>query len=114
MIGVAERVGTVSQYDGRADVDHRSRLSSSDMIGGGTGGGPEPGAVGGVNQPSRAAAVSPGASGMGFRSTLGGTISATTRSWSVTSTVSPAAASHTYSLGLSLSVFRPTDLMAAT
>ena len=84
------------------------------MIGGGAGGGPEPGAVGGIGQPSRAAVVSLGSSGTGSRSTLGGTFSATTRSWSVTSTVSPAAASHTYSLGLSLSVFRPTDLMVAT
>ena len=88
------------QCDRGVNVDHRSLLSSSSsvrswssvMTGAGARGGPEAGATGGVNQPFRTASASRASARMGLRSARGGTISATTRSRSVTSTVSPAAA----------------------
>src|SRR5215471_2185821 len=65
--------------------------------------------AGGVSQPSRTASASSASTRSGLRPGRGGTISATTRSRSVTSTVSPPAARRTYSLSLFLRSFRPTE-----
>ena len=69
-----------------------SSSCSSVMIGTGAGGGPAPGAAGGASRPLRTMSASRASARMGLRSARGGTISATMRSRSVTSTVSPAAA----------------------
>src|SRR5215472_11443435 len=75
-------------------------------------GGTRPSAnVGGVTHPSRTASANRASASSGLRLGLGGTISATTRSRSVTSTVSPLAAKRTYSLSLFLSTLRPTERM---
>ena len=101
------------------DVDHRSLLSSSSSprrsLSGATGfdagGSPVAGSTGGVNQPARTASASRASARIGLRVSLGGPISATTRSRSVTRTVSPDAASRMYSLSRLLSTFMPTDRM---
>ena len=77
------------------------------------GGGPASAIRGGVSQPSRTPRAINSSSGR-FRLPRGGPISATTRSRSVTSTVSPAAAKRTYSLSLFFKTFRPTDRMERT
>jgi toxin HigB-1 len=65
--------------------------------------------AGGVSQPSRTASASSASARSGLRPGCGGTISATTRSRSVISTVSPPAARRTYSLSLFLRPLRPTE-----
>jgi len=70
---------------------------------------PLPDLNGGVIQPWRKASSKSASESIGLREGLGGPISATTRSRSVTKTVSPPAASRTYSLSLFLSVLRPTE-----
>jgi hypothetical protein len=77
------------------------------------GGGSLPTSVGGASQPSRTASASSASTRSGLRPGRGGTISATTRSRSVTSTVSPPAARRTYSLSLFLRSFRPTERIMA-
>ena len=69
------------------------------------------GSVGGVSHPLRTASASSASASIGLLVSLGGPISATTRSWSVTRTVSPDAASRTYSLNRLFNTFIPTDLM---
>src|ERR1700694_4412214 len=98
------------------EIDHRSarsrcRLlrSSSIVITGVRWGGPRPTEIGGVIQPCRKASINRASASSGLRLGLGGPISATTRSRSVTRTVSPPAASRTYSLSLFLRVLRPTE-----
>src|SRR5664280_3380473 len=98
------------------EVDHRSarsrcRLlrSSPIVITGLRGGGSRPIKIGGVIQPWRQAPDHSASDSNGLRVGLGGPISATTRSRSVTRTVSPPAARRTYSLSLFLSVLRPTE-----
>src|SRR5271170_4857879 len=100
------------------EIDHRSarsrcRLlrSSSIVITGLRAGGPRPIESGGVIQPWRKASNNRASDSTELRVGLGGPISATTRSRSVTRTVSPPAASRTYSLSLFLSVLRPTERM---
>ncbi len=73
-----------------------------------TGGGPEPASAGGASTPERTAWARKASARTGLR---GGPSSATTRSRSVTRTVSPDAASRTYSLSLLCSTLIPTDLM---
>lgn len=101
----------LSQCHGRVDIDQRSSLSAcnsaSSSCNGATGsglGGIESGdETGGVSHPLRTASAS-----IGLLVSLGGPISATTRSRSVIRTVSPDAASRTYSLtGCSAPLFRP-------
>ena len=96
----------VREDDRSVEMDHRSRRSSSSStrnvssgaIGAGEGGAPEVTKTGAVNRPCRTVSASIASASMGLLSVLGGTISATTRSRSVTSTVSPDAARRTYSL----------------
>ena len=97
-------------------IDHRSlrspsrsaRISVSGKTGFGLGGGPSKRRVGGVNQPLRTASASTASPNTGLRDSLGGPISATTRSRSVTRIVSPAAAIRMYSLNRLLSTLIPT------
>jgi hypothetical protein len=97
------------------EIDQRSlrssiswRLSSrNDMIGL-RGGGVGDVSAGGVIQPWRTASASSASTSTGLRVVSGGRISATTRSRSVTSTVSPRSAKRTYSLSLFLRTFNPT------
>ena len=87
------------------EIDHRSarsrcrwRKSSSIIIiiiTGWRGGGPRPTEIGGVIQPCRTASTNRASDHPELRVGLGGPISATTRSRSVTRTVSPPAASRT-------------------
>ena len=107
------------ERDGRIEVDHRSRLSVSNSprillkgaTGIGDGGSPEIAMAGGVNQPLRTAEARNASARTGLLVSPGGRISATTRSWSVTRTVSPDAASRTYSLSRLFSTLIPTDLI---
>ena len=101
-------------------IDHRSlrscsssRSRSRNNITGLRGGGPEALRTGGVIQPWRTASASKASARSGLRLFSGGTSSATTRSRSVTSTVSPCAARRTYSLSLFLRTFNPTALMGS-
>ena len=98
------------QGDRAIEIDHRSsrscRSSASSVsrrTTGWRGGGPLPGIAGGRNQPRRTASAS-----SGLRPARGGTNSATTRSRSVTRTVSPLATKRTYSLSRFFRVLRPT------
>src|SRR6266852_3221786 len=91
------------------EVDHRSArsrcrllLSSSIVITGLRWGGSRPTEIGGVIQPCRKASINRASDSSGLRLGPGGPISATTRSRSVTRTVSPPAASRMYSLSLFL------------
>src|SRR6202453_859586 len=72
-------------------------------------GGPRPTDIGAVIQPCRNASNNSASDRIELRAGLGGPISATTRSRSVTRTVSPPAASRIYSLNLFLSVLRPPE-----
>ena len=100
-------------------VDHGSLRSSSSSASrsrsgatGSGGGGVSPdGNAGGVKQPLRAASARIASARIGLLVGLGGPISATTRSRSVTRTVSPDAARRMYSLKRLLSIFIPTDLI---
>src|SRR5579863_2851183 len=76
-------------------------------------GGSGPINTGGVIQPWRQASNHSASDGNGLRVGRGGPISATTRSRSVTRTVSPPAARRTYSLSLFLSSLRPTERITA-
>src|SRR5262249_21110232 len=106
------------QRDRRIEVDHRSSrscfrscMSCRSVMTGLRGGEPPPVSAGGVSHPSRTPSASNASATNGLRPAWGGTISATTRSRSVTRTVSPLAARRTYSLSLFLSTFRPTERM---
>jgi len=108
----------VSQGNRGIKIDHRSLRSCSNSrrslrkdITGLRGGGPAPGRAGGVIHPWRTASASKASASSGLRFLWGGASSATTRSRSVTSTVSPLAARRTYSLSLFLRTFRPTALI---
>src|SRR3984957_16816167 len=103
------------------EIDHRSarsrcrlRKSWSIVMTGWRGGGPRPTEIGGVIHPCRKASNHRASESTELRVGLGGPISATTRSRSVTRTVSPPAASRTYSLSLFLSVLRPTERITQT
>ena len=72
------------------------------------GGGVDPVSAGGVIQPLRTASDSKASANTGLLVVSGGTISATTRSRSVTNTVSPCSARRTYSLSLFFRTFKPT------
>src|SRR5215212_8217994 len=106
------------QRDRAVEIDQRSSRSraiasssSAEVITGfGRGGGPD--AVGRVIEPSRTIRAITGSDSQSRWSTVGGRSSATTRSRSVTSTVSPASARRTYSLSLFLRTLRPTERMA--
>jgi hypothetical protein len=77
-----------------------SRASSRNDIIGLRGGISEAGSGGGVIQPFRTASAKSASSRTGLRVLSGGTSSATTRSRSVTRTVSPLSANRTYPLSL--------------
>ena len=103
------------------DVDHRSLLSPSNSpskswsgaTGSGVGGFSALGNAGGVNRPLRTASANRASASIGLLVSWGGPISAITRPRSVTRTVSPDAASRTYSLSRLLSTFMSTDLMGS-
>ncbi len=108
----------MSEHNRGIEIDHcssrscfSSRSRSRRDITGLRGGGPTAGRAGGVIQPCRTASASKASARSGLRLFCGGTSSATTRSRSVTSTVSPLAARRTYSLSLFLRTFNPMDLM---
>ncbi len=101
------------------EVDQRSLRSSSSsfcslrkVVTGLRGGGLVAASAGGVTQPLRTASDNNASAKTGLLVCSGGTISATTRSRSVTSTVSPCSASRTYSLSLFFKTFSPTALIA--
>jgi len=109
----------VSQGDRGIKIDHLSlrscsisRSSSRKGMTGLRGGGSVDDSVGGVIQPWRTASASKASARSGLRFFWGGASSATTRSRSVTSTVSPLAARRTYSLSLFLRTFNPTALIS--
>src|SRR5437867_586405 len=109
----------LSQGHRRVEIDHRtSRSARSSATSAASGaaamlcGGPSAPPNGGVTQPRRTASARTPSASAGLRPARGGTNSATTRSRSVISTVSPPAAIRTYSLSLFLSNLRPTDRMA--
>ncbi len=87
--------------------------SSSQVATGCRGGGPSATTSGAVIQPSRTASARRASASSGARPGRGGPSSATTRSRSVTSTVSPLSARRTYSLSLFFRTLTPTALMAA-
>ena len=109
----------MSERHGRVEIDQRSRRFSSSSVrtscsratGAGFGGRPEPPSAGGVSTPDLTASASSASARIGLRVALTGQSSATTRSRSVTRTVSPDAASRTYSLNRLFSTLIPTDLM---
>jgi hypothetical protein len=88
-----------------------SRFSWRKDITGLRGGTPADGNAGGVIHPWRMASASKASASSGLLLLSGGTISATTRSRSVTSTVSPRSAKRTYSLSLFFRIFNPTARM---
>jgi hypothetical protein len=100
------------------EIDQRSSRSCSSSfcklrkdVTGLRGGGSEAASAGGVIQPLRTASESKASASTGLLVLSGGTSSATTRSRSVTSTVSPRSARRTYSLSLFFRTFKPTDLI---
>lgn len=113
------RGSEVGEGDRGIDVDQRSLLSPSRSAsntdsatsGGPPRGGSDPGESAGVNQPFRTASASMASARTGLLVSRGGPISATTRPRSVTRTVSPPAASRTYSLSLLFKALIPTDRM---
>ena len=101
------------------EVDQRSlrscsssRFSCRKDITGLRGGTPVDGNAGGVIHPWRMASASNASASSGLLPLSGGTISATTRSRSVTRTVSPRSAKRTYSLSLFFRTFNPTARIA--
>jgi hypothetical protein len=76
------------------------------------GGGVDAASAGGVIQPLRTASESNASASTGLLVLSGGTSSATTRSRSVTNTVSPPSARRTYSLSLFFRTFNPTAFMS--
>jgi len=109
----------MSQRDRSIEIDQRSLrssasccLSSRNNMIGLRGGGVGEASVGGVIQPWRTASASKASASTGLLVLSGGTISATTRSRSVTNTVSPCSAKRTYSLSLFFRTFKPTAFMA--
>ena len=105
----------MSEGDRGVEIDQRSLRSCSssrrrelkDMTGF-RGGGPAGDRAGGVIQPLRTASASNASARSGLRFFWAGASSATTRSRSVTNTVSPLSARRTYSLSLFLRTFSPT------
>ena len=111
--------GQMGKRDGAVEVDHRSSRSNSisfsrsrSFIIGVRGGGPAETITGGVTQPSRTPSARRASTKTVLRPACGGPNSATTRSRSVTNTISPPAAIRTYSLSLFLSTLRPTERIA--
>ena len=109
----------MGKRDGAVEVDHRSSRSDSisfsrsrSFIIGVRGGGPAGTTTGGVTQPSRTPSARRASVKTVLRPACGGPNSATTRSRSVTNTISPPAAIRTYSLSLFLSTLRPTERTA--
>src|SRR6516225_962429 len=101
------------------EIDHRSARSSCrsakssrSFITGFRAGIAPPADSGGLIHPWRTASSRTASETSGLRPGAGGPSSATTRSRSVTKTVSPPAASRMYSLSLFLSSLMPTDLIA--
>ena len=105
----------VSERDGGIEINQRSLRSCSSSffsfrkdVTGLRGGGVDAASAGGVIQPLRTASESKASASSGLLVVSGGTISATTRSRSVTRTVSPPSARRIYSLSLFLRTFKPT------
>ena len=108
---VARKLNGLASADQRALLSSPSsaRSSCNGATAGGVGGGADEVGTGGVSQPFRTASAS-----TGLLVAYGGPSSATIRSRSVIRTVSPDAATRTYSLSLLFRTFMPTDLMKRT
>ena len=109
----------VSERNRSIEINQRSLRSCSSSffslrkdVTGLRGGGVDAANAGGVIQPLRTASASNASASTGLLVVSGGTISATTRSRSVTSTVSPPSARRTYSLSLFFRTFRPTAFIS--
>ena len=109
----------VSERDRSIEINQRSLRSNSSSffslrkdVTGLRGGGVDAARAGGVIQPLRTASDSKASANTGLLVAWGGTISATTRSRSVTRTVSPPSARRTYSLSLFFRTFRPTAFIS--
>src|SRR6266571_4064321 len=105
----------VREHYRSVEIDHRSSRSWSSSASrslrgatGARGGGSSATIIGAEIQPFRITSAISASATSGLRPARGGTISATTRSRSVTSTVSPRAARRTYSLSLFLRTLSPT------
>jgi len=105
----------VSERDRSIEINQRSLRSCSSSffsfrkdVTGLRGGGVDAASAGGVIQPLRTASDSKASASTGLLVVSGGTISATTRSRSVTRTVSPPSARRIYSLSLFFRTFKPT------
>src|SRR5206468_2834538 len=112
------RFSILGQRGGGVEVDHRSPRSSSisrrscrSFATGGAAAGREGDSSAGVIHPRRTASARSASGTRGARAPLGGTSSATTRSRSAMSTVSPWLARRTYSLSFFFRVLRPTTRM---
>jgi len=110
----------LGKHHGAIQIDHRSarscassRRSWRSVVTGCRGGGSAPGKAGGAIHPRRTASASLASARRGLRPSRGGPSSATTRSRSVTRTVSPPPARRTYSLNLFLRTLSPTARMSA-
>ena len=108
----------MSEGNRGVEIDQRSLRSCSSSssnlpkdVMGLRGGGSDPASAGGVIQPLRTASERRASASTGLLVLSGGTSSATTRSRSVTNTVSPCSASRTYSLSLFFRTFKPTAFM---
>jgi len=108
----------VSKSDRSIEVNQRSLRSCSISffsfrkdVTGLRGGGVDAVSAGGVIQPLRTASDSKASASTGLLVLSGGTSSATTRSRSVTRTVSPRSARRTYSLSLFFKTFKPMALI---
>ena len=108
----------VSERDRSIEINQRSLRSCSSSFFSlrkdvtGLRGGVDAARAGGVIQPLRTASDSKASANTGLLVAWGGTISATTRSRSVTRTVSPPSARRTYSLSLFFRTFRPTAFIS--
>ena len=109
----------MSERDRSIKVNQRSLRSCSSSfcslrkeVTGLRGGGVDAASAGGVTQPLRTASDSNASDSTGLLVLSGGTSSATTRSRSVTRTVSPRSARRTYSLSLFFRTFKPTAFIS--
>src|SRR4029078_9459849 len=109
----------VSERDRSIEINQRALRSCSSSffsfrkdVTGLRGGGVDAASAGGVIQPLRTPSESKASASSGLLVVSGGTISATTRSRSVTRTVSPPSARRIYSLSLFFTTFRPTAVIS--
>ena len=105
--------GAAENHRSLRSPSNSARISRNGTLGPGTGGVPTRGRSGGVNQHFRTATASTASAKTGLLVSLGRSVSATTRSRSVTGMVSPLAAICPYSLSRLLRIWIPTDLIGS-